>query len=107
MTKLKEQKWTLVQHSAYGYQEKPGWDKAVETRMITTDAELKRVESVGGMVFDSYSEADNQEYKSNYPDGVEIPGQPFQLTYPEVKGTFSDKELDGLRIYIPARMVIG
>ena len=30
--KLADERWTLVQHSAYGYQAKPGWDKAVETR---------------------------------------------------------------------------
>jgi hypothetical protein len=107
MTKLKEEKWTLVQHSAFGYQEKPGWDKAVETRLITTDVELKRVESVEGFVFDNYNEASSQEYKSNYPDGVEIEGREFTLTYPEVKGTFSDKELDGLKIYIPLRQIIG
>lgn len=102
MAKLKDEKWTLVQHSAYGYQEKPGWEKAVETRRITTEAELKRVQEAGGMVFDSYNEADDQEYKSNYPQGA---GD--TLTYPEVKGTFSDKELDGLRIYVPIRQVIG
>jgi hypothetical protein len=54
---------------------------AVETRQITTEAELKRVESVGGYVFDSYDEADTQEYKSNYPKGA---GDP--LMYPEVQG---------------------
>jgi|tagenome__1003787_1003787.scaffolds.fasta_scaffold20677639_2 hypothetical protein len=104
MANLKNPKWTLVQHSAYGYAEKPGWEKAVETRQITTDAELKRVKSAGGFVFASYNEADDQEYKSNYPKGA---GE--TLTYPEVLGTFSDKELDGLRIYIPASItqVIG
>jgi hypothetical protein len=97
MAKLKQEKWTLVQHSGFGYAEKPGWEKAVETRQITTEVELKRVESVGGYVFDSYSDADDQEYKSNYPDGA---GD--TLTYPAVRGTFSHKELDGLKIYIPA-----
>ena len=107
MAKLMQEKWTLVQHSGFGYEEKPGWDKAVETRQITTAEELKRVESVGGLIFDSYGEADKQMYASNYPQGVEIEGKDFRLTYPEVLGTFSDKELDGLRIYIPMRAVIG
>lgn len=102
MAKLKEDKWTLVQHSGFGYAEKPGWELAVETRLITTDVELKRVESVGGYVFDSYGEADDQEFKSNYPKG-----SGDALMYPCVQGTFSDKELDGLRIYIPMRAVIG
>jgi hypothetical protein len=102
MAKLQGEWYTLVQHSAYGYQEKPGWDKAVETRRITTEAELDRVKKVGGFVFPSYNEADDQEYKSNYPEGA---GD--RITYPEVKGTFSDKELDGLKIYIPTRQVIG
>lgn len=109
MAKLAESKWTLVQHSAFGYQEKPGWDLAVETHSITTEAELKRVQSVGGFVFDSYSEADDQEMASNYPEGVAQAGtgKDFVLTYPEVQGTFSDKDLDGLKIYIPARQIIG
>src|SRR3954453_6268754 len=102
MAKLKQEKWTLVQHSGFGYGEKPGWMHAVETRQITTEVELKRVESVGGYVFDSYDEADTQEYKSNYPEGA---GE--SLMYPEVKGTFSSKEIDGLKIYIPATQVVG
>jgi hypothetical protein len=98
--KLADERWTLVQHSAFGYQEKPGWDKAVETRRITTTAELERVKSVGGYIFTSYGEADTQEYKSNYPKGA---GD--TLTYPEVLGTFSHKEIDGLKIYMPATKV--
>jgi len=102
--KLTEPKWTLVQHSAYGYQAKPGWDHAVETRQIGTEVELERVKSVDGYVFDSYAEADDQEMKSNYPDGA---GD--TLTYPYCKGTFSHKEIDGLKIYIPlmTKIVVG
>ena len=106
MAKLTEEKWTLVQHSAYGYMEKPGWESAVETRRITTDAELKRVESVGGFVLNSYDEADKQEYASNYPEDHPT-HTANELLYPGVNGTFSDKELDGLKIYIPVRQVIG
>jgi|tagenome__1003787_1003787.scaffolds.fasta_scaffold20165400_3 hypothetical protein len=98
MAKLKQEKWTLVQHSGFGYGEKPGWEHAVEMRQITTDVELKRVQSVGGYVFDSYEEADKQEMASNYPKGT----TDNPLTYPEVLGTFSHKTLDDLKIYIPA-----
>jgi hypothetical protein len=102
MAKLTDEKWTLVQHSAYGYQEKPGWENAVETRRLTTEAELKRVQDVGGFVFDDYNAADKQEYDSNYPEGAGS-----RLTYPRVKGTFSDREIDGLKIYIPVKVVLG
>lgn len=102
MSKLLESKWTLVQHSAYGYAEKPGWEHAVETRSINTTAEIHRVLKAGGLVFETYSEADEQEYKSNYPDGA---GD--KITYPHVQGTFSQTELDGLKIYIPKREVVG
>ena len=95
--KLKDERWTLVQHSAYGYQAKPGWDKAVETRQITTTEELARVQSVHGYVFETYDAADDQEMKSNYPKGTTD-----TLTYPECLGTFSHKEIDGLKIYMPA-----
>lgn len=95
--KLADGRWTLVQHSAFGYQAKPGWDKAVETRQITTTEELARVQSVNGYVFESYDAADDQEMKSNYPKGTT--NDP--VTYPEVLGTFAHKEIDGLKIYMP------
>lgn len=98
----KVEKWTLVQHSAFGYAEKPGWEHAVETRSLHTDAEVKRVKQAGGMIFDTYGEAEDQVMKSCYPDG---PGD--TLTYPHVLGTFSDKMVDDLRIYIPKRETIG
>lgn len=98
MARLKVERWTLVQHSAYGYQEKPGWEKAVETKMISTGKELVDVTNEGGLVLESYNEADEREMQENYPD---LAGA--ALTYPRVKGTFSNKTLDGLRIYVPAK----
>jgi len=102
MAKLKVERWTLVQHSGFGYAEKPGWEHAVETRRITTERELLDVTNEGGMIFESYNDADTAEYKENYPEGA---GD--RLTYPEVKGTFSDKLLDGLKIYVPAKEPVG
>jgi hypothetical protein len=37
--------------------------------------------------------------KENYPEGT---GK--SIMYPCVNGTFSDKMIDGLRIYIPAKV---
>ena len=40
MAKLTNEKWTLVQHSAFGYAEKPGWEKAVEAATVAMKEDL-------------------------------------------------------------------
>jgi hypothetical protein len=88
------EKWTVVQHSGYGYAEKEGFKQATEVRKITNKTELKLVEKVGGLVFDNYLMADEYTERANYPaanGGL----------HPRASGTFSDKTIDGLRIYLP------
>jgi hypothetical protein len=97
--RLRVDRWTLVQHSAFGYQKKPGWDKGVEMCQIMFERELLDVTNEGGMIFESYEDADDAEMKENYPEGT---GK--SIMYPCVNGTFSDKMIDGLRIYIPAKV---
>lgn len=87
-------KYTLVQHSGYGYAERSEFKAAVETRMITRAAEERRVLNAGGIVLDKPSDAYRREDEENYPPGT--PG----LT-PRAKGSFSRKKIDGLPIYIP------
>lgn len=96
MTKI--DKWTVVQHSGFGYAQKPGFEKAVEVRNLTTVGEMRKVEKAGGVVFDNYREADDFCDSENFPEGV--PGVPL---YPSVRGTFSFTEIDGLRIYVPRK----
>lgn len=92
--------WTVVQHSGYGYSAKPGFEHAVETRHISTQAERHRVEGAGGVIFDTCMAAEDFAEAANYPAGN--PG-----IYPRAKGTFSDKLIDGLLIYIPTRNAVG
>lgn len=89
-------KWTIVQHSGYGYSHKPGFRRAVETRQLHTVGELKRVERNGGVVFDSYLDAETFAEKANFPPGT-------RGLYPQARGTFSSQMIDGLRIYKPVR----
>ena len=89
-------KWTVVQHSGYGYTHKPGFEHAVETRAITTVGELKRVERSGGVVFDSYLLAEDFAEKADFPAD-------YKGLYPQARGTFSSQMIDGLRIYKPIR----
>lgn len=94
--------WTIVQHSAYGYGQKPGFDRAVEVLQIQSHSEAKRVTESGGITFTTYAEASRFEEMANYPADMD----PTSL-YPEAKGTFSDRTIDGLKIYIPVRTVAG
>lgn len=93
--------YTLVQHSGYGYADKPGFDKGLETREICTRAERNLVERVGGVVYEDYVQADEAAFELMYP-----PGNPPHMLYPCFQGTFSEKKIDGLRIAIPKRVVV-
>lgn len=86
--------WTIVQHSGYGYAGKEGFSRAVEIRSVRTVTEKKTVEAAGGVLFASYAVATAFEDTENF----------FSTNtglYPHAQGTFSKKEIDGLRIYIP------
>jgi hypothetical protein len=99
MTKA-TRKWTIVQHSGYGYAGKPGFERAVETRQVPTLAEQKKVEKVGGILFESYSQAEAFAEKANHPKG-------HTDIYPGVQGSFAATSVDELRVYIPVREVTG
>ena len=90
-------KWTLVQHSAFGYAHKAAFKRAVETRMISGAKEIERVKKAGGLVLD-YNDAEDRAETENYPEGY--PG-----LIPVVQGTFSRSKVDYLAIYIPKAAV--
>ena len=88
--------YTLVQHSGYGYAGDPGFKQGLESRSLTA-ADKRRVEKVGGFIFDDYMSAEDAAFKLMYPD-------PGFYMYPRFKGTFADAVIDGLRIAIPERV---
>jgi hypothetical protein len=90
--------WTLVQHSGYGYGGDPGFARGLEIRQVETRAERARVEKAGGVIFDTYVEASKAEDEWPYVDNGGL--------YPHAQGTFSDKTIDGLRIYVPVREAV-
>ncbi|MFI6512899.1 hypothetical protein ACIBCT_35320 [Streptosporangium sp. NPDC050855] len=87
-------KYTLVQHS--GSTSHAEFRHAVEVLSVSTLTEQDKIEKVGGLLFESWEEADNREYEENYPPGV-------TGLYPRVPGTFrTDLKIDGFNLYIPA-----
>lgn len=91
-------KYTLVQHSGFGYGEKPGFEHAVEEHSVT-DREAEKVRKLGGVIFDSYEQAYDAAEHENYPpevDGV----------IPQAPGTFSKVLIDGLAVYLPPRRLV-
>ena len=89
MAKLKETLYTLVEHS--------GLPLAVEYRGVRTESQVKRIKEVGGIILDSYEDADSAEYKYNYT-GIESSINPNCLK----NGVFSKKSHNGSKIFIPA-----
>ena len=99
MTRIKTC-WTLVQHSGYGYGGNEGFAQGLELRSIETVGERNRVLKAGGVIYDDYEAAMVAENNGMYPKG-------YEGIYPNAQGTFSDKEVDGLKIYIPDRTPVG
>lgn len=95
MGRMKESKYTLVQHSGFGYAHKEAFRLAVESREVS-GKDIERVKKVGGVLFDTYGEAMDAEDRENYPPGVEG-------ICPKVRGTFHHSVVDGLAIYLPDR----
>ncbi len=90
-------RWTVVQHSGAGYGGKEGFSQALEVRTVETLADQTKVVRAGGKLFDSWQEAETYCEEQNYGTGESI--------YCNVPGTFSDVEIDGLKVYIPATAV--
>lgn len=87
--------YTLVQHSGYVVGKDPSFARAVEYRGITP-AVAERVRKYGGVILNTYEEADNAEYDENYPP--EVAG-----IIPRVRGTFDPiHKIQGSPLYIPA-----
>jgi hypothetical protein len=88
-------KYTLVQHSAWTVKRDPCFESAVELASLEYQRQIDAVNRAGGLLFDSYKEASDAEYRENYPDADE------QGLIPGVRGTFATYALQGRRVYVP------
>ena len=105
MSQTRKRAWTVAQHSGYGYGGNPEFEHGLEVRELGVHGEpfareLGRVEAAGGIVFDSLADAAEFEHRAPYPDG-------YEGLIPRAAGSFSDRTIDGLRIYVPVRQVLG
>lgn len=91
--------WTIVQHSGYGYANKPGFERGLETRHITTATERNTVKKAGGLLLDSYVEAEALAMEQMYPEDGS------GGLYPLAGGSFSTVQIDSLAIWLPPRDV--
>lgn len=91
-------KYTVVQHSGYGYGNKEEWEHGLETRFVEKKSEIARIERAGGLLFDSYSEAEKFAEEAMWIDDT---------MEPKAQGTFSNLKIDDLAIYVPVRKAVG
>jgi hypothetical protein len=88
--------YTLVQHSAYVGKGDPQFRRGVHQVPIHGQKELAKVREAGGLVFDSWDEAEDAADRESYPEGA-------GWLIPRAAGSFSTKvKVDGLPLYIPA-----
>jgi hypothetical protein len=90
-------KYTVVQHSGFGYGNNPQFAKGLEVRTVSTKADQDTALKAGGVLFDTYNAADEFCDRAMWPDeqgGLDL--------IPRARGRFSETTIDGLRVYIPA-----
>jgi len=89
---MAESKYTVVQHSGVttGHTE---FAKGLEPKGLAPN-QLDKVAKAGGLIFNSYTEADDYAEAQMYPPG-------YNGMTPRAPGTFSDVEIGGLKIYLP------
>jgi hypothetical protein len=92
----KETLYAIVQHSAFGYADDGQFVAGLEIRGVDTEKEKNLVRKVGGKLFAHYGDADDYTMDEMYHED-----NPSLI--PDAKGTFSEKKIDGLAIYIPAK----
>jgi hypothetical protein len=97
-----DSKWVVVQHSGYGYRGDETFKQMLETRMVTGKKIESKVTRAGGILFDSYGEAEDFAEAAMYP-----PESDNGSLIGKAQGTFSNEEIDGLAIYVPVRKVVG
>lgn len=85
-------KYVIVQHSGFGYSQKPGFEQGLEVRAVDKVADQRKITKIGGLLFDSHREADDY----TFDEKIVGPGM-----YPNAKGTFADLTIDDLKVYIP------
>lgn len=100
MPKEKNFGHTVVQHSAWGYKKDGRFAAGLESREIQTLDQLLNVRRAGGLVFQSYGEAEEYARREAYPP--EVKG-----LIPRAPGKFSARCIDGLAIYLPVSVASG
>lgn len=92
---MKTPKYAIVQHSAGAAPRlNPEFAAGLESRGVNL-REATKVVHAGGVVFDSYMEAEDYVEAEQYP-----PAAGFSLI-PQAPGRFSEVAIDGLPVYIP------
>jgi hypothetical protein len=89
-------KYTLVQHSGFGYGGDSRFSRAVEERGVDTLTECKKISQQGGLLYDTYGEAIDAAFAENYPPSV-------RGMVPRCGGRFARHQVDGLRLYLPVK----
>lgn len=94
-------KYTVVRHSAWASSKDPQFERGLESAAVSgrtakaTEKLEAEVLAAGGVLFDTYDEAEDFADKQSYP-----PGYPGLI--PVARGKFSQAmSIDGREIYIP------
>lgn len=93
--------YTVVQHSAFTAKGDTDFARGLESRCLRTKRELDTVLRAGGLVYATYTEAEDFVLTASYPRG-------YEGLIPDAQGSFSAATtVDGSAIYRPVRSVVG
>lgn len=89
--------YTVVQHSAWSANRDPQFKHALESARITA-AQATQVRRQGGLVFGSYTDAED------YADAEQY--QNVEGLIARAPGTFASYRIDGRAVYVPVPVVV-
>jgi hypothetical protein len=84
-------RYTIVQHSRCGYGGDQTFKYFLEERIIMSQKELDKIKKSGGLILDNYKSA--EAWTSAPPS--------------RIQGKFSRLKIDGLKIYVPLKIMMG
>ena len=84
--------YTLVQHTGLRF--------GLESACVNRKGMCSKVEAAGGVLFETYDEAEEYGMNMQYPTSSETESG-WQRLLPHPRGSFGKILIDGRRIYIP------
>lgn len=102
MSKSKQIRYAIVEHSGFGYKGDVQFSGGLETRSVSTKAEIVKVDDAGGVIFNDYCTAED------FCDWAMYTASNRTGLIPDARkvGRFARSSIDQLHIFLPLAGVV-